>query len=684
MFAVALHGSKRDKIGNMNQLGRALKMTLKYRWSLLGSFGCSLLVAILWGANLGAVYPFVEIVLQNKTLPEWAEQRIDQSTMLIDSHDKRLTVLRSAAGPSADSSNKSEIRSIEYDLKAERSRLASTKYWQPLINRYAPTDAFKTLIYLMTTMFLATVVRCACLMGSMVFVARVGHRTVLDLQQETFSNVLCLESHETGTAGTSDLISRIRGETLIIGETMTTLFGKTIREPLKMSACLLGAAYVNWRLLILSVLVCPLAGLVLAMLAKATRRAAKRAIEQSANLMDRLYEAISYQRIVKSFTMEGAERQRFQGVAQDIYKKRMRIAWLESLSRINNEILGVSMITLSVLAGGFLALTQQTHLFGLRMAAQPMDFGSVMVFFGFLVGVADPLRKLSDVYSKVQKGVVAANRVFPLIDRQAAVTEPVSPQPMPSGKSGLTVTLNKVWFEYQPETPVLNGVSLSFPAGSSTAIVGHNGCGKSTLINLLPRFFDPSGNRGNSGSVLIDGKDVREFSIKDLREQVGYVTQQTMLFNDTVANNIAYGTLAASKEAIIAAAKEAHADEFISQLESGYNTLIGQAGRSLSGGQRQRLSLARAILKDPQILILDEATSQIDPESENLIHKTLREFIRDRTTIMITHRISTLDLVDQIVIMKNGTIIDHGTHSQLMSRCSEYQRMRNGYLEGAA
>ena len=279
---------------------------------------------------------------------------------------------------------------------------------------------------------------------------------------------------------------------------------------------------------------------------------------------------------------------------------------------------------------------------------------------------------------------MASNRVFPLIDIRAAVTEPASPAPMPTGNQGLTVSLDNTWFEYQPDTPVLKGVSLNFPACSSTAIVGHNGSGKSTLINLVPRFFDPSGNDGECGTVRVGGQDIREFSIGDLRRTVGYVTQQTMLFNDTVANNIAYGSPDASMSEIVAAAKDAHADDFISVLESGYDTMIGQSGRTLSGGQRQRISLARAILKNPQVLILDEATSQIDPESENLIHQTLREFIRNRTTIMISHRVSTLDLVDQIVIMKDGTVVDSGTHSQLIARCREYQQMRNGYVEGAA
>ena len=209
--------------------------------------------------------------------------------------------------------------------------------------------------------------------------------------------------------------------------------------------------------------------------------------------------------------------------------------------------------------------------------------------------------------------------------------------------------------------------------------MGNNGCGKSTLINLVPRFYDVAG-----GSIKLGGVDVRHSSLRSLRSRIGYVTQQTMLFNDTIAENIGYGTTTASSQAVVEAATKAHAHDFIMQLEHGYDSQIGEHGGKLSGGQRQRLSLARAILKDPDILILDEATSQIDIESETLIHQTLAKFIKDRTTLIITHRVSTLELVDYIMLMNDGEVVDFGTHEELMGRCVEYRRIRSHEFQEAA
>ena len=319
------------------------------------------------------------------------------------------------------------------------------------------------------------------------------------------------------------------------------------------------------------------------------------------------------------------------------------------------------MITLSVLAGGYLVLNETLFMqvFGLdiRMCDAPMSFGRLMLFFGFLIGVADPLRKLANVYNQVQGGAVSADRVFPLIDQVPAVQDPASAVAFPSG--ALEIEFDDVRFEYAAGNPILNGVSAKLEAGSSMAIIGHNGCGKSTLVNMIPRFFDarPTEN-GPAGAVKIGGHDVRDYRVKELRQSIGYVTQQTMLFSDTVRNNIAYGSEGATDEQVIAAAKQAHAHDFIAAMDDGYDTEIGDRAGRLSGGQRQRISLARAILKDPEILILDEATSQIDPESDYLIHQTLADFIKGRTTVVITHRMSTLDLVDQIMIMKDGQVLD--------------------------
>jgi ATP-binding cassette subfamily B protein/subfamily B ATP-binding cassette protein MsbA len=682
----------------MNNLGRALRMTLKYRWSMIGSFVCCLLVAALWGANFGAVYPFVEVVMRGKSLHQWVEDRTEESLTRIANDTAKIEAIELQIASAKDgfvevtnNDGVAETVSVETlkqqtvvkrdDIKAEQVRIEWTEWIAPTVAKWAPKSPFMTLVWLMGFMMLGTILRGLFLMGNMVLVARVGQRTVLDLQNQVFGNVLDMEVSETGVKGTGDLVSRIRGETGTIGRAISILFGKTCREPLKMTVCIIGAAYINWRLLVFSMLICPLAGYLMITLARMTKRANKKAVEDSAKLLDRLYQALTYLRAVKTFTNEDKERERFQLVARDVYKKGMKIAFYNSLSRINSELLGVGMITLSVLAGGYLAINHQTHLFGVRMCDAPMDFGGVIAFFGCLIGVADPLRKMADVYNTIISGVVAADRVFPLIDQTPSVTSPPNPTTIPAGR--LSIEFDNVEFSYVQDTDqdrrILKGLTADIPAGSSLAIIGHNGCGKSTLINLIPRFFDVE-----NGSIRIGGHDLRDYRVKDLREKVGYVTQLTMLFNDTIAENIAYGNSTATLAEVKAAAKQAHAHDFIQELDEGYDSHIGEHGGKLSGGQRQRLSLARAILKDPEILILDEATSQIDPESEQLIHKTLAEFIKGRTTVVITHRLSTLDLVDQIMIMNDGQVVDCGTHEQLMARCHSYQRMRNLGLEGAA
>ena len=667
-------------------------MTLKYRFSLLASFVCSLMVALLWSANLGAVYPFVEVVLTGHSLHDWVEQEADKSEKLIADREQTIADLelrleQVPAGDPAIADLKRQVSSAEYDVEIQHARSKGREALVPWIKKYAPETPFATLAWLMGLMFFGTVARGLFLMGSMVSVARVSQRTMLDLQNDVFGNVLDMEAAELGVKGTGDLVGRIRSETGAISKAILVLYGKSVREPLKLFGCLAGAAWVNWRLLLFSLLICPVAGYLMVTLAKVTKRANKKAMEESAKLLNRLFQSVTYMRVVRAFTSEDDERERFKEVADTVYQKSMRISVFDALSRINNELLGVSMITLSVLAGGYLVLNETLFMqvFGLdiRMCDAPMSFGRLMLFFGFLIGVADPLRKLANVYNQVQGGAVAADRVFPLIDQVPAVQDPASAVAFPSG--ALEIEFDNVRFEYDAGNPILNGVSAKLEAGASMAIIGHNGCGKSTLVNMIPRFFDarPTEN-GPAGVVKIGGHDVRDYRVKELRQSIGYVTQQTMLFSDTVRNNIAYGSEGATDEQVIAAAKQAHAHDFIAAMDDGYDTEIGDRAGRLSGGQRQRISLARAILKDPEILILDEATSQIDPESDYLIHQTLADFIKGRTTVVITHRMSTLDLVDQIMIMKDGKVLDCGTHELLLRRCPEYQKMRNVSLMEAA
>ena len=662
----------------MKNLTRALRQALTYRWSILGSFLCSIGVAICWGANLGGVYPFVEVVLNGKTLIEWAEQRIADSQAEVATLDKTIAELEAGQAQTDRAVNapKDLARKIS-ERELQLSRIESTEKLLPWLRKYTPKDAFQTLTLIIGFLLVATFFRGLFLMGNMILVARVGQRTILDLQNQVFRNVLSMESHELGVQGTGDLVNRIRGETGLIGQAITNLFGKTLREPLKMLACLGCAAWINWRLLVISLLVVPFAVVLMLVLARSTKRANRRAMEESGKLLNRLYQALTYSRIVRAFTMESHERARFEVVSKDVYKRGMKISLYGALARINNELLGLSIIGLAVLAGGYLVIKGETTLFGIPISATPMKFGEVMTFFAFLCGVADPLRKMSDVYGTLQAGQVAADRVYPLIDQQPAIGNPEDPVAFPSGP--LSLELENVRFGYEADKEVLKGLSLKIPAGTSLAIIGPNGCGKSTLVNLVPRFFDPQ-----QGSVRINGIDTRDLGLKQLRKSVGYVTQTAMLFADTIGSNIRYGTPNASQVEVISAARKAHADGFIQELAHGYDTDVGEHGGRLSGGQRQRLTLARAILKDPAILLLDEATSQIDPQSELLIHQALKEFIKGRTTVIITHRLSTLELVDKILVMADGRAVDCGTHEELMRRCETYRALRESQMQEAA
>ncbi len=382
-----------------------------------------------------------------------------------------------------------------------------------------------------------------------------------------------------------------------------------------------------------------------------------------------LDETLSGIKVVKAFTMERYERRRFHENNKKYFRKSMKIARYDSLSRPLIEMLGISTICVALLAGAYLGIKQETHLFGIKMSERPLTIEPLIVFFGLLAGASDPARKLSEVYSRIQRAAAAADRIYQLIDRKPLVVDPARPVDFPRHCRDLV--LDRVQFHYQPTQQVLQDVSLRIAFGETIAIVGPNGCGKTTLANLIPRFYDPV-----AGSVRIDGIDLRDVRMADLRGQIGLVTQETLLFDDTVLNNIRYGSPQATRAEVIEAAQQAHAHRFIeAKLENGYETIVGPRGNLLSGGQRQRIALARAILRDPSLLILDEATSQIDLESEQLIHKVLEKFVRNRTTIIITHRMATLALADRIVVMSGGHILDVGTHAELMHRSELYSRL---------
>jgi ATP-binding cassette subfamily B protein/subfamily B ATP-binding cassette protein MsbA len=450
---------------------------------------------------------------------------------------------------------------------------------------------------------------------------------------------------------------------------LRTLFGSAILEPLKMLACLVGAALISWRLLLLAMLLAPVAVLAIRWLATRIRRECSGALQDDLMLNAVLLESYGGIRTVQAYSMESQQRERFRRVCHQRLGKAVRIRFWSALAKPAAELIGIAAIGIAILAGAYLVLNQETELLGLKICDRPLSLPSLLVFYGMLIGMSDPARKMSDVFGSLQVAVAAAIRVFGVLDQPARITDPVEPVALPDRHRRLV--LDGVTFQYAAKHRVLRDVSFQVDFGETLAIVGPNGCGKSTLANLISRFYDP-----NQGSVRLDDIDLKDVRLSELRARVGLVTQQTFLFNDTVLANIRHGLPSANDEQVVQAAHQAGAHEFIeSALEHGYDTVVGPNGNRLSGGQRQRLALARALLKDPEILILDEATSQIDPHSERLIQRAIEQSSGRRTTIIITHRSSTLHLADRVLVLDAGQVAACGTHDQLLADCHLYRRL---------
>jgi ATP-binding cassette subfamily B protein/subfamily B ATP-binding cassette protein MsbA len=665
----------------MKSFARAIGLAIRNRPTLLGVIFTSLAVGVLWGANIGVVYPFVEVVFEGQSMQQWIKREIKDSEKRADELTRGSIALRETLPHLSGADYRLATAKINY-MKADRDAeaLALQKYrWvQPYVNTYMPTTPFKTLLLIVGALLVGTALKDAFLVANLLLVERLVQLTGYDLRKQFFRQTLRLDLASFGESRNSELLSHFTYDlnSVVIG--LNILFGKALREPLKMTACLVGAAFISWRLLLFSLILAPPAIFLMQRLSKSIKRANRRAMEEMSQLYNTLTETFTGIQTVKAFTMEGFERNRFHQSAKEFFRKSLKIVFYNSLTKPITEILGVGVISLALVAGAYLVLNQETHLLGIRICDRPMSLGSLLLFYGLLAGVSDPARKLSEVFATLQAGVAACERIYPVMDREPTIIEASEPKKIAAPHHRLL--FDNVEFHYQVDQPVLNGVTLEIKYGETVAIVGPNGCGKSTLINMLPRFYDPV-----QGSIRFDDVDLREMRLRDIRNRVGLVTQQTHLFDDTVLNNIRYGSPNATDEEAVEAAKKAHAHRFIlDKLDDGYDTNVGQGGRRLSGGQRQRIALARAILRDPEVLILDEATSQIDIESERLIHQALEEFVRDRTAIMITHRLSTLTLADRVVVMEAGKIVDVGTHADLLQRCSLYSRLHEVHFKQSA
>ena len=666
----------------MKSFVRVLQIALRHRLAIIAIALSSLTVAALWGSSIGAVYPFVELVIAGKSFPEWATEKVATSEARIATMEQEITELQQVAKTSTTDEAASrklaaDISRKESLLEAEKQSLALVLWQQPYLEKYAPRDPFQTLVLLISLLVACTLLKAVILGMNMILVEWLGEQTIFELRTKFFQRTVMLDLGAFSGDRTSTLMSHFTYDLGCAREGVSLIFGRLIREPLKMGACLVGAAYISWRLLLFSLIVAPLALYVIGKLATSIKRANRHAMQEMSLLYNRLTETFQGIETVKAYSAEHLEQERFTHAATVFFRRAMKIAFYSALARPLTEVMGMGILCAAVVSGGYLVLYQETHIWGIRLVSQAPSHAAIMTFYAMMIGLSDPIRKLSDILQNLQRSFAASERIFPMIDREPELVEKADP-------AELQLPLNELAFEgvnfrYRHDEPLLEEINLRVRAGETLAIVGNNGCGKSTLAKLIPRFYDPL-----VGTIRWNQTDLRDLRKSDLRRRIAMVTQQTVLFDDTVENNIRYGTPEATREEVVAAAKRAHAHTFIQKkLQDGYDSHVGEAGKRLSGGQRQRIALARAILRNPEVLILDEATSQIDVESEHLIHQTLAEFKRGRTMIVITHRATTLELADRILVMDAGRIVDIGTEDELSSRCELYSRWRNSNYRAA-
>lgn len=480
---------------------------------------------------------------------------------------------------------------------------------------------------------------------------------IRDLRNELYTHLHRLSLSYFQRERTGELISRLTYDVLKINGTVSAAFGTLIKEPLLVVMHLAIMLILSWKLTLASLTLLPLSVLAIMTVGRRLRRSSAVSQEAMADLTSTIQETVAGIRVVKAFSMEAFEIGKFRRQTQSYFETLLRLTRLHNLASPVTEILG-GIVGLAILwYGGSQALDGEL--------LAPEDF---LTFFLALFSMLKPLKELGQVNNRIQEGIAAADRVFIIMDTVPEIVDRPSAQPLTEFRD--SIRFRDVSFHYLEAREALKDIDLEIRKGEIVAIVGPSGGGKSTLVDLLARFYDPT-----SGSIEIDGRDLNTITLASLRQKMGIVTQDVILFNDTISANIAYGLVDLEPVRIRQAAVAANADEFIERLPYGYETSIGERGVRLSGGQRQRLAIARAILKDPEILIFDEATSALDTESELLVQEAIDHLMRGRTTFVIAHRLSTIKHAQKVVVIDQGRLVQIGDHASLMGEDGLYRKL---------
>ena len=494
-----------------------------------------------------------------------------------------------------------------------------------------------------------------CNYVQIVLMSFIGQRVVADVRNQLYraiqgQSMSFFTKHPTGI-----LMSRITNDVNSMQGTVSEAVTSLLKDSFTLVCLIFVIFYRDWQLALVAMVIFPLTIYPIATFGRKMRSVATRTQVTMGTLTTLLQETISGARIVKAFGREDYEGSRFSRENENLLRLTLKAVSISAISSPFMEFLGGIGIAAIVFYGGYQVI---------QGVSTPGTFFS---FLTALLMLYEPIKRLTNVNNTIQQGIAGAQRVFSIIDTVPEIQNKTGAVPLPA--IWKAIEIRNVTFRYE-DVPVLNRINLTVRAGEAVAFVGMSGGGKTTLVNLIPRFYDVS-----EGQILIDGLDVRDVTIESLRAQIGMVTQQTILFNDTVRNNIVYGDSGKTEADVIRAAKAANAHNFIMNLPQGYDTVIGEQGTKLSGGERQRISIARALLKDAPILILDEATSSLDTEAEIEVQEALENLMRGRTTLVIAHRLSTIRNADRIVVLVNGEIVEEGTHEALLESRGEYFRL---------
>ena len=494
--------------------------------------------------------------------------------------------------------------------------------------------------------------------GQSYLVSYVGQRVIIDVRSVLFRKFQRMPLSYYDKQQTGTVMSYITNDVAVMQSAIVDNLIELVTESSILIGSLAMMVYLDWKLSLLTLMTIPLVGFAMKIFGRKLKSSSTVIQERVAEITSLLQESISAIRVVKSFVRESYEIKRFEEQNWRNFQAAMKNVKLSSLLTPTVEFLAAIAVTFIVWFGGY------------EVVNGVITAGELVAFLTYAVNLANPVKRLSRVYAAIQKAMAAADRVFNIMDLEEKITDVPGAKPLPPIKG--KVEFKDITFSYKEGQPALQHISLKAEPGQMIALVGPSGSGKSTIANLIPRFYDV-----DSGVITIDDHDIRQVTADSLREQIGLVPQETMLFSTSVMENIRYGRLEATDEEVIEAAKAANAEEFIKELPEGYDTKLGERGLNLSGGQRQRLAIARAILKNPRVLILDEATSALDTESEKIVQDALDNLMVGRTSFVIAHRLSTIFNADQIFVVENGHLREHGTHEELLAAGGLYSNLYN-------